>query len=100
MGTIQNKKQRGKSDRRHAVVPKENINAPIHQVTSASMFTESRSSGRSEMAPNLAVIDAKTAATNKLEPIQRLGLLVGSGDFQSIKTKAALTGRISKRCVY
>src|SRR5580704_1862938 len=100
MGTIQNKKQRGKSARLRARVPKEKTKAPIHQMTSASMFRESRSSGRSEIAPNLAVMNVKAAATNKLEPIPKLDFVAGSGDFQSMKIKATLTGRISRRCVY
>ena len=100
MGTIQNKKQRGKRARRKARVPKETIKAPSHHRTSASMFSESGSSRCSGKICNLANSVATTAATSKIKPGLARDSAEDSEDFHSRNINVALTGRISNMWVY
>jgi len=99
-GTIHNKKQRGKTARRKARAPKQRANAAIHHATNASMFTESCTSGDSGTAFVLTAALTSTAKAKHAEVILVPRLDTGSGDFQSIKTSAALMGKIKSICVY
>src|SRR5580693_5353570 len=69
-GTSQNRKQRGNSNDRTVRVPKHPMNAPSHQVTSASM---PHVSCASDCAVNLPTSPNNTAATNKATLLRLLG---------------------------
>src|SRR5579863_1439465 len=69
-GTRQNKKQRGNSNDRKVQTPKHPINAPSHQVTSASM---PHVSCPSDCAVNLPPTPSNIAATNKATLMPLLG---------------------------
>ena len=100
IGTIHNRKQRGKRARRKALGPKETTKAPIHHTTNASMFTESCSSRRKRKICNLATTVAATAATSKIKPTLDRDSCKDSDDFHSRHINVTLTGRISNMCVY
>ena len=97
-GTIQSRKQRGKSARRKALVPKKKIKAPIHHARSANMFSESCTSA--EEGPfHLNRTLAHTAMTSSAEPTVALRREGPAGDFHSRMIKAALRGGMSRMWV-
>jgi hypothetical protein len=97
---IQNKKQSGKRARIKARVPKETIKAPIHHTTSPRMFSESCSSGCPATKGTLAKTVIAAAKAIRAAPSFNLAPADLSGDSQSNKINATLTGRISNMCVY
>ena len=99
-GTIQNKKQRAKSDRRTARLPKQNRNAAIHHTTNASMFTASCTSGGRGTTRNLTTAVITNAIASSPTAMLRSRRDKDSGDFQSRNIRVALIGRISNMCVY
>src|ERR1700722_15050450 len=99
-GTSQTKKQRGKSARLKEGAPNERIKEPIHHATSASMRTESCSSGRRATRPSFAIAVIRAAEASKIAPKLKLNAVDATGDFQSRKINATLTGMMSKMCVY
>src|SRR5580692_3464493 len=69
-GTRQYRKQRGNSNDRKVQTPKHPMNAPSHQVTSASM---PHVSFASDCAVNLPPSPSNTAATSNATPVRLLG---------------------------
>src|ERR1700691_316478 len=90
IGTIQNKKQRGKRARRKARVPKETTKSPIHHMTSASMFSETCSSRWSGKICHLANAVATRAAASKIMPGLEGRAADVSDDFQSRNIRVTL----------
>ena len=95
-GTSQNKKHRGKSERRNARVPKQKIKAAIHQSTNADMFRERLVSTESDSL-HLATALIATATASNTEPIRTPDRSADAGDFQSKRVRAALIGIIRRR---
>ena len=100
-GTSQNKNNRGKAQIRNARVPKQHTNAPIHQITTANIPRESRTSAARLPRPHTPSINPiRTARTNKAKPIGIFGSGRGFPDLHSTRTRPTLIGRIKSKCVY
>src|SRR5260370_29099904 len=79
IGTIQNRKQRGKRKSRNARPPKHSTTLPIHQVTSAIMLHDNRRSSARPGAPHLAKPAATNPPASRSEPAAALdSKLLGS----------------------
>src|ERR1700676_4319952 len=76
------------------------MKAPIHHTTSASILTESCSSGRSASRWNLTAIVPTTAPTSKRKPTVERESPKDSDRFHSRYINETLTGRMSNMCVY
>jgi len=98
IGTIQNRKQRGKSREHAALAPKHRTNVPIQRVTRPRMLTERCTSGVAG-SHNLAARAIRTPRTAKHGPVRKSQDSMNFKEFHSAQTSAALTGRMRSMCV-
>jgi hypothetical protein len=94
IGTIQKRKQRGKSRDRAAVVRKHRTNAAIHKTTIASMPIESRTSGTCQALHNVAETAIRIPTVSKDNPGHTFREDERCPVFRCEKINVMLTGRI------
>ena len=81
IGTRQNRKQSGKSNNRKVSTPKQTMNDPSHQVTTASM---PHVICASDAGVNLPTTTSNTAAINKTGPTKLFALLLARSEGHSV----------------
>ena len=100
IGTSRNRKQRGKSSRRAAFVPKQITNAASHRTTKAAIPAAKRTSAAGQPDHHLLNAAIRPPAANKYMPALDLAEETDASESHSDKIKAALIGRIRMMCVY
>lgn len=100
IGMSRNRKQRGKSRRRAAFVPKQITNAASHKTTKASIPAAGRTSAPGQADHHLLKPAIRIPAANKYVPALDLAEEADTPELHSERIKAALIGRMRMMCVY